>query len=417
MKRKNIVPLGICLMLLLTASGFAFQASSLTVFIEQADVTAYPAVTLQLSAWDAGGLPLADLKPEDFTLHEGDGSAFHPEKVTADTQAPLQVVLAIDISRSMSGQPLADARSAAARFLDRLGPNDQAALLAFADSLDADPQKLDAKRELPLSRDRETQYNLVESLQAGGGTPLYNAAAKAVRMLQAQPAGHRAVLLLSDGVNDPPAVGDAQEAIRLAKEARVPVFVVGLGNQIDEPYLRRLASETGGLFRAAPKSSELARLFGDMATLLKTRYTLSYTSKVPGSGQSVLIKVQLASQGATVESQLPMGPLPVVTVAPTQPEPTVAPTAAPTVAPTQLAPTAVQAATAAAPAEVAPAAAPFPWGWPVAALLAIIVVVGVVVARRPRAKAEACAKCGFDLTGVTGACPQCGEIRRLPKRK
>jgi len=34
---------------------------------------------------------------------------------------------------------------------------------------------------------------------------------------------------------------------------------------------------------------------------------------------------------------------------------------------------------------------------------------------RPKPTAEQCAQCGFDLTGKSGPCPQCGGTRRLPK--
>jgi hypothetical protein len=37
------------------------------------------------------------------------------------------------------------------------------------------------------------------------------------------------------------------------------------------------------------------------------------------------------------------------------------------------------------------------------------------LSKRPRPSAERCARCGFDMTGKTGPCPQCGSTRKLPK--
>lgn len=392
------------------------QGENISLHLERVDVTAYPQMAVHLSAWDASGLPLPNLQPEDFSLQEDGGAALLPTSVTADPQAPLSVVLVLDISGSMAGQPLADAKAAAARFLDRLGTDDRAALIAFSDSVNPDPNDLDARREIAFTTDLAPVYDLIEKQEAEGQTHLYNAAAKSVRMIAGLPAGHRAILLLSDGRNEPANVGDPDEAIQLAREANVPVFVIGLGNQIDEPYLRRLANETGGLLRLAPKSSELARLFTDMATLLKTQYVLSYDTRLPADGQKHTLTVTLNTPSGSASSTLEFGPLP------EQPTPT---------ATSELTSTPQEMNT---PVLTPPVPSVVPtatksgkntgfnfqenWGWLLAAAIAL--VLGIWVSRRrrrrPPHKPESCAQCGHDLTGKPGACPQCGGSKRLPKR-
>lgn len=396
----------VALIAIFPVSVFA-QAAQIGLLVEQVDITAFPKVTLQVSTWDESGLPLVGLKPEDFTLQESGSPAVHPESVQVDNQSPVRVVLAIDVSSSMAGQPLTDARAAAARFLDRLSASDQAGLIAFSDAVDKDSAKLDPERELALSSNLTVFYDKVEGLRASGGTHLYDAAARAVRLAADAPFGHRAVLLLSDGRNDPPNQGDPEEAMRLAREARIPVFVIGLGGQVDEPYLRRLASETGGLFRSAPRSSELAQLFGDMAVLLKTQYSLTYHSLITNGSQAEL-NINLKFKGATVENRLPLGKLPALSPAPTH-----------EAAVTAATPTPVKEvkALAAAQVETAAPAPSSPWGWLLAAVLATAAGVWFSLSRRkPRPAPEVCAKCGFDRTGKTGACPECGETRRLAKK-
>ena len=54
------------------------QGSSISLHISQVGVTAYPAITVHLSAWDESSLPLAGLAPENFTLQEDGGETFHP---------------------------------------------------------------------------------------------------------------------------------------------------------------------------------------------------------------------------------------------------------------------------------------------------------------------------------------------------
>ena len=412
---KNLLRLSTFMLLIALTMGSYHQAeaqeNAISLHLDRVDVTAYPNITVHLSAWDESGLPLAGLTPENFTLQEDGGAAFHPAAVQADAEAPLSVVLVLDISGSMAGQPLADAKAAAARFLDRLAASDRAALIAFSAPVSTDPNDLEAGREMAFTADLAPMYDLIEKLEAGGMTHLYNAAAKAVQMIAELPVGHRAILLLSDGRNEPANEGEPDEAIQLARGANVPVFVIGLGDQVDEPYLRRLANETGGLFRAAPKSSELARLFTDMAALLKTQYILTYTSSLEADGRNHTLAITLNAASASTNASLEFGPLPSAP-APVAPTKTTAPIVPATSAPLSTP----------APTATPPPPETFRWqdygGGPIAALVALGLGIWLTSLRRrrPKPRPEVCAQCGFDLTGKPGACPQCGGTKRLPKR-
>ena len=408
----------------------AAQEQSVSLHISWVDTSAYPQVTVYLSAWNADGLPLVNLDAGHFWLLEDKGSQkLQPQVVQVDQQAPLSVVLVMDTSGSMAGAPLQDAKSAAARFIDRLEPGkDQVALIAFADEVEPDPTILDPKRELAFSSDMTGVYNLVEVLEAGSMTHLYNAASKSVRMFEGMPEGHRAILLLSDGRNEPPEIGDPEEAVRLAKLANVPFFVVGLGNQIDAPYLQRLALETGGLFRAAPRSSELAQLYADMAALLKTQYRVTYNSTLPQDGKAHTINLTLNFGSQSAQASIETNPLPVQapTLAPTELPPTQAPTqtsAATSVPPTQALqpsstpPQLTQALPTPISTQQAGSWIDSPWAWPLgaAAVVALVGIGWLVIRRRSGPQAEVCAKCGYDMSGRSGACPQCGSTKRLPQ--
>lgn len=406
---KTLFVLAIALVLFLAPSQqlAAAQTTGIDLFVDRVDSDAFPVIQVQLSAWDASGLPLTGLTPDDFTLQEDSGVKFNPESVQAQTEADLRVILAIDISGSMQGKPLEDAKIAAARFLENLEKGDQAGLVAFSNDVNPDPAVLIERRERNLTANLLPLYDTIDALKAEGGTELYNAAVKSVKLLEGSPSGHRAVLLLSDGQNEPADVGDPEEAIRLAKEARVPFFIIGLGNTIDEPYLRRLATETGGLYRPAPSSSDLAALFGDMGELLKTRYIVRYTSTLPTDGRSATLSIELNTHGESAKTAV-MVQAPLIPATAT-PEPTAVP---PTKAPLTQIPTA-------APVVVVPPVEPpapgIPWGW-IAAGGALVLGGGIfALTRKAKPKPEACAKCGYNLTGKSGPCPECGEIRRLPR--
>jgi Mg-chelatase subunit ChlD len=403
---KWIAIASLCLVLLAQPAGQA-QADANTLGLRaEVDMAGFPAVKVNLSAWDSAGLPLPTLTPENITLREDDGAAFRPDSVMQDPNAALWVVLAVDVSTTMKGDPLDKAKEAAARFLDRLDAGDLVAVIAFSSPVDPDPTKLNVAREIGFSTDRTPAYDLVQGLRAEGGTHLYNAAAKSVRLFEGTPPGHRAVLLLTDGRNEPADAGDAQQAIDLAKQNDVPFFVIGLGNQVDETYLRRLAGESGGLFRSAPSSAELAQMFSQMAGVLKTQYQVSFTSRLPADGAKHNLSIQINWKDQTGQTSLAIGPLPKATethvlaeVIATLPIPTDVPTLAPTDTPSQK---------------------QNGISWPLIVGGGLVLLVGLILLLRPRKpapKPEVCAKCGKYVTGLIGACPVCGEPRRLPKVK
>lgn len=436
--KKTTTAITILILALLLFQPAAAQAPSRTLFLDTLDAQAFPEIELHLSAWDENGLPLDNLQREDFQISEDGGDALTPSLLVIDRQAPLRIVLAIDVSDSMRGAPLDDARAAAARFLDRLDPaKDQAALLAFSSPLDADPETLDPQRETGFTNEMTRLYDLVEGLQAGGQTQLYDAAAKAAALFRDQPAGHRAVLLLSDGRNEPAETGDPDQAVALARELNVPFFIIGLGDQVDQVYLQRLAFETGGLFLPVPRSAELAGMFNRMATLLKTSYRLVYTSALPADGAShelaVRLEVDSVSSQVLAQIQAPFIPTaPPPSETPIPPADTPIPPSETPVPPseTPLPPTPEPSSTPLPPPSTAPmpvCGSPFEslacfsgsiFAW-ILGLLALATVLWLVFRPRRKPQPEACAKCGYDLTGKTGPCPQCGSEKRLPviKRK
>lgn len=319
-----------------------------TLRVDRVDASAFPEVTVHLTVRNAYGVPIPDLTGDQFDVSEDRTLKSRPItglEPVVNPDLPVALLLVIDISGSMKGQPLQDAKAAAVRLLDRLGPQDKAGVLAFADAVNLDepfPQ-LDPSREHDFTADKAPLYRLVDSLIANGYTPLYDAAYKAVRLAARQPAGNRAVLLLSDGRDEGvsgvrgsgSAVANEDMPIREANRARVPVFAIGLGEAIDAPWLRRLALESGGTYQETPDSAQLAELFQNVLQLLKQQYRLTYTSGVPedGADHSVLVSVKVGDNIAFDEAT--WGPAPLApTATPVPPSPTPIPTDTPSPVPT-----------------------------------------------------------------------------------
>jgi uncharacterized protein YegL len=449
---KTIFSIGkviiILMIVLLPIQSITAQQNEISLFVDWVDAVHFPQASIYLSAWNVNGLPLTNLTPEHFTLREDDGKPFQPDSVQSDNDSPLHVMLVMDISESMLGEPLGDAKAAAARFLDRMQEGqDQVALIAFSGQVSADPLEIDPSREIAFTDQFDPVYNLIEELQVSGSTELYNASTKAARSFEGLPSGHRAVLLLSDGRNTPQEIGDPNQAIEIAQTERIPFLVIGLGNDIDLDYLQRLAYSTGGLFRVAPRSAELRTIFNEMATLLKTQYRINYTSNLQADGKTHQLQIIIQTDSGSAQTELEVGPIPLdmststiteetkktetstSTAASIQPITAFASSVTAEIQPVtvipSLMPTEIQSVTA------VPSLMPTdfdtepkqPWNsifkspitWVITAFVLLLVFWIVLRIRRKPNDQEVCAKCGYDLTGIAGACPQCGSTRRLPK--
>ncbi len=313
---KRITRISILILALCMAWGSFGQAIAqeepVTLQIDWIDVSQFPEITVLVSVWNADGLSIADLGMENFSFHEDGGEPFQSETIQAAPNIPLSVGMVLDTSESMLGDPISEARVAAMRFLDQLSPEDRAALIAFSDKLDPNPANLNPDLEVNFSDNLDPLYGLIENLDSHGQTHLYNATAKMVALTENEPEGRRAILLLTDGRNEPVEVGDPEQAIQRAKEENIPFFIIGLGKGIDEDYLNRLADETGGILRFAPGSDELGILFDEMAARLKTQYTLTYTTELPADGQEHELAVTVNTDAGTDTQVLNFGPVPFI---------------------------------------------------------------------------------------------------------
>lgn len=309
------VGLGLLVVFLTPTVAFP-QGPSVTVAVASVDPKTFPEISAAVAVADANGISVPNLTRGEFQVHEdGQAVTIKDVKTFVNPDAPIAVCLAIDVSGSMKGQPLQDAKAAAKTFIDSLGPKDQACIVAFSDKVDlSTPLVFNPAKEINFTNDKNALKNLIEVLAAdtNPGTPLYDAAVKAIKITASQPPGTRAVILFTDGKDErlapdgttilPGSVSAADRPISAAKEARVPVFPIGLGKEIDATYLQRLAEQTGGKYQDTPTSDKLTELFQSIARQLKTQYTVAYTSLLfPDSKDHTLqIKVRtLAGEAET----------------------------------------------------------------------------------------------------------------------
>jgi Ca-activated chloride channel homolog len=216
---------------------------------------------------DSKGMPVNGLGKDDFVVRE-DGDL---QQVTAFAagQFPLSVAVAIDRSFSMSGAPLATARSAARVFLGELRPEDEAMVVAIGSNTEVGA---------PLSRDRAAQFAAVAALDAFGTTGLHDAIITAIEAIQ--PArGRRALVLLSDGT-DRYSRATSAEALDRARRSDVLVYPVALG-RTRPAIFAELATLTGGRSFHVDDPRTLPDAVRAIAAELRSQYLLGYSPSRP----------------------------------------------------------------------------------------------------------------------------------------
>src|SRR5262249_20774170 len=143
----------------------------------------------------------------------------------------LSAILAIDISGSMGkevqggkgGKRIAQARSAARAFINRLPLKSDCGLILF-------DHEIRPEDKLPPLRSRKPLLDIVDKMEERGGTAYLDAAREGIDMLarHKNAARKKAVVIMTDGV-DLNSKATLDQVIKFAQAKSVNVYTVGIG--------------------------------------------------------------------------------------------------------------------------------------------------------------------------------------------
>jgi tight adherence protein B len=247
-----------------------------TVRIRSVDQSAFPHVKVTVAVGSDG-----PVSPADIRITEN-GRAARPRSVTPlqQTGQGIDVVLAIDVSHSVKGEPLASALAAARDFVQGVPAGARLGLVTFSST----PTVL-----RDLTGDRESLLAALGPMNTRQGTALYSAVATAAGLFT-RPA-QRNIVVFTDGSNTT-GTGTLEGAIEAARNAEAAVFAVGLQSRaLDGDVLADLARETGGSYSPATQES-LASIYQQLASELSHQFEVTYRSTA-GRARQVSIAVSV----------------------------------------------------------------------------------------------------------------------------
>jgi len=282
LRRTFCITMWLCIAVL-TLVGFlvtvleALAEGPVTVQVVQVDKARFPEVDVYVSVTDADGQPVRNLMPEDFSLEEDDQPVSLTHVSRAGEQGPVTAVLVIDKSGSMNhANKMKAAREAAIAFVQLMRPGDTTGVIAF------NTQVTTAQ---PLTDDKESLIEAIRGIEAVDDTAMYDALHEASAMLEPV-SGRKAIIIVTDGMNTA-GQRTREETLTLVGEQGSSIYTIGLGDPsqgtetyagIDEPTLKAIAEESGGIYTFAPNPEDLRSLYELLSLRIQNEYKLTYRS-------------------------------------------------------------------------------------------------------------------------------------------
>ena len=269
-------------------------ADSGQVNVTDVRASAFPKVTIRFTVTSPNGSLVPVLNNDNLSITEG-GKPINQFIVYSldKSPVPLAVTMAIDVSGSMNDQgKLPAAKAAAETFVSRLRTIDQVELISFSDS---------QRVVVPFTGDQAAVLRGLNDLKAQGNTVLYDATDTAVNnTLRMQ--GTRVVIVLTDG-EDTASKASLEGALATARQTHVPIYTIGLGSDVKDDVLARMAKETGGRYFKAPRAEDLDAVFAQLTQELTRQYELYYFSPLAHeAGKTVDATIAVHYTGAQAVS-------------------------------------------------------------------------------------------------------------------
>ncbi|RCK80942.1 MAG: Type II/IV secretion system protein TadC, associated with Flp pilus assembly [Candidatus Ozemobacter sibiricus] len=274
MSRWFLVLVATPLILALAAGAQAGQGFSSS--LEGISALDFPKISLTVRVFTPEPVTLT---ADDFLLQERQ-TPITSFSVELTRQEPFVALL---LDRSSSMEPvIGQVREAAAAFTQAIAGRARLALLTFASDIDLVQD---------FTRDPAPVLAGIKAMRPWGGTALYDGIFRAAEQLRngAGRDDQKVLVVLTDGKDESPqgkpgfSIKKPQELFEHVRRTGVRVIAVGLGTNLDLPFLTALASESRGTFLKAPTADQLAGTFQAITRrlLLERRYRLVYQTPDP----------------------------------------------------------------------------------------------------------------------------------------
>ena len=257
-------------------------------------------VQMAATVVDADGRLVGDLERDDFEIFE-DGRRQPLTHFTRE-RVPLSVGVVLDVSQSMFGQRIDDARLALDQFLtDRLDVGDEVFISVF---------NHEPSIAVPWTVGPRELRNRLDHVRPWGGTSIYDAMMNALPLFETRKHPRAAVVLISDG-SDTGSLADVRDVRRELRRNAAFVYAIAIdapdtraiNDRVNPFALREITTDSGGYTEVVRDSPELGPATARIAEELNHQYMLGYRPERPADGAYRSIRVRIAGRDHTVRTR------------------------------------------------------------------------------------------------------------------
>lgn len=253
-------------------------------------------INLLCSVRDKHGAWITNLTKDDFTVAE-DGRTQEIKYFTRETDLPLTIGLLVDVSGSQRNLIEIERRAASAFFSAVLHKKDMAFLISFGSETELLQDFTGSVRLLQSGLEQLRENSAVGGLHPGPvptasairGTVLYDAVYLAATDRLQREVGRKAIVLITDGVDQGSRL-TLNQAVEAAQKSDAVIYGIyyvdpsayghGFGSfgGGGEGYLKKMADETGGRVFHVDRKNTLETAFDQLQQELRSQYTIAYSS-------------------------------------------------------------------------------------------------------------------------------------------
>ena len=272
-----------------------------TATLTQYDISEYPKIKLYLDVVNEAGETVRGLTEKDVVIQSGRGASSELKALTVDKLVMLDknegisLGLVADVSGSM-----AESMGVLKQVMDEFVSSIQ-----FAQDDEVEFVKFGSQAYIcnSFTNDAAAIRNSIQQLQPEDRTRLYDTLINEIARIQAQQ-NAKCIIAFTDGW-DNESISTYQDVADYAERCGVPVYLVGIGPDIDVTGLTTIAQRSGGSYQNISDVSALIDIYQGIYQESKELYCLEYTIDAADDFASeVRTKVEL--EGAAIRLATPV---------------------------------------------------------------------------------------------------------------
>lgn len=264
-------------------------ASALPVHSQQKFSSRTLGVRVDVLVTDGKG-PVAGLTDRDFELR--DNGVVQRVEVVDAADVPVNAMLTLDTSASISGRRQTDLISAGEALIDGLKPADRAGLTTFSHAVTP---------KIPLTSDVRAVRRALRAIEPLGQTSVLDGVY--VALTSTLDTSARFLIVVCTDGSDTTSWLQPTEVLQAAQRANGVIYAVTSADVKRSDALKDLANATGGQTLQVKSSAELRATFERILSEFRSRYVLAYSPEGVAAGGFHRLEITVPKRRVTVKAR------------------------------------------------------------------------------------------------------------------